>query len=97
MKKILGLTLFAGMLLTLPNIATAHDGRVCRDEDGDRVPCRTSYRVCRDEDGDRVPCGRQYYARPTYYYGDRPRAYRYYRSPGVSIGIGPYGFYGRGW
>ena len=97
MKKILGVTLFAGLMLILPGVANAHDGRVCRDDDGDRVPCRT-YRICRDDDGDRVPCGRRYYySRPTYYYGDQQRAYRYYRSPGFSIGIGPSGFYGRGW
>ena len=98
MKKILGVTLFAGLMLTQLGAANAHDGvRVCRDYDGDRVPCRTQYRGCRDADGDRVPCGRRYYARPTYDYGYQPRYYGQYRRPGVSIGVGPYGFYGRGW
>ena len=55
MNKILSVTLFVGLMLSLPALANAHDGyRVCRDDDGDRVPCRTYQRVCRDEDGDRV-------------------------------------------
>ena len=92
MKKILSVTLFAALMLTLPVAADAHD-RVCRDADGDRVPCRTYHRVCRDEDGDRVPCGRSYYyARPTYDYDYQPRYYRSYRRPGLSIGFGSFGF-----
>ena len=98
MIKYLGRTTsVAVLMLTQLGAANAHDGvRVCRDDDGDRIPCRI-YRVCRDADGDRVPCGqRYYYSRPTYDYGNRPY-YGQYSRPGVSIGVGPYGFYGRGW
>ena len=55
MMKYLGRTTsVAVLMLTQLGVANAHDGvRVCRDDDGDRIPCRI-YRVCRDADGDRV-------------------------------------------
>lgn len=100
MKKAVSLSLIVGLgTLGLPTLASAHDAgyRVCRDEDGDRVPCR--YRVCRDEDGDRVPCRRvvDRYTSPGYYpYRYRAPYYSYYGAPRVIIGVGPR-YYGRGW
>lgn len=114
MNRIIGLSVMGIMsAISLPTAALAHDNGyvVCRDEDGDRTPCRPRRYVCRDEDGDRVPCGRSYYRYttpsvtyydygPTTYYGYRYRQHRsdfYYGGPSISIGIGARGFYGRGW
>ena len=97
MGRVFGLSLMVSLsALGLPSLASAHDDgyRVCRDEDGHRVPCR----VCRDEDGDRVPCRRVFYRYSSPGYSDyRYRApyYGYYGSPRIIIGVGPRRFYGR--
>lgn len=91
MQKIFSFAFVTSLsLLGLPSLARAHDEgyRVCRDADGDRVPCR--YRVCRDEDGDRIPCRRvSGYARPGFYGYSYGAPYGFYGGPRVIIGGGP--------
>lgn len=86
MKKLLGLSLIASTLaVSVPAIANAHDRysyRVCRDEDGDRVPCgRRYYRTYE-------PAYRYRTYAPSYiYYRYRePSYYGYYGGgPGISL------------
>ena len=86
MRKLFTVPLLAGVITAtaLPVVAnaqyvTVESSRVCRDSDGDRIPCGRRY--YRDRDDDR----RIYRER----YRDRDR------DDGVAIGISPRGVYVR--
>lgn len=89
MNTFLGLTVVACVLAVgVPANAQGSYERVCRDSDGDRVPCNYRGRICRDSDGDRVSCGRRYY---------QGRNNIEFGVPGISLRIGPSRRYYNNW